>query len=232
MSGRGAGLAGRIGLALACAAPIAGCASPAGSGTPGAAEGEWVSLFDGRTLAGWEGSAAYFRVEDGSIVGGLASAPTPRNEFLCRHEEWGDFALRLRFQLGKGVNSGVQIRSQRIPGSHETIGYQADLGDGYWGALYDESRRNRVLAGPDSGLVDRILVREGWNDYEIVATGRRIRLLINGHETVDYTEPDEALAQRGRICLQMHSGPPGEVRFRDIRLRTLGTARTSRGGGS
>lgn len=211
----------RLGLAVACALPVAGCAAGAGSAASGGAEGGWVSLFDGRTLAGWEGSSEFFRVEDGAIVGGKATSPTPRNEFLCRREEHGDFALRLQFRLDRGVNSGVQIRSQRIPGSHETIGYQADLGDGYWGALYDESRRNRILAQPEAARVQRILDPEGWNDYEIIAAGRRIRLLINGEETVDYTEPDASLAQQGRTCLQIHSGPPGEVRFREIRLQEL-----------
>ena len=44
---------------------------------------------------------------------------------------------------GKG-NSGVQFRSVRVPG-HEMSGYQADIGDGYWGSLYDESSRNKTL---------------------------------------------------------------------------------------
>jgi hypothetical protein len=201
-------------LALVLAA---GCGGPAGGASvPGG--GEWSPLFDGRTLAGWEGGGGLFRVEDGAIVGGSATAPVARNEFLCRNEETGDFALRLRFRMGAGVNSGVQFRSQRIPGSHETIGYQADLGDGYWGAIYDESRRNRVLAQPDSALVSRVLDRRGWNRYEVVATGPRIRIWLNGQQTVDYTEPDAAIARRGRICLQIHSGPPGEVRFRDIEI--------------
>ncbi len=177
-----------------------------------------TSAFDGRTLTGWEGSAEYFRVEDGAIVGGTDAAPIPQNEFLCTEEEYGDFELELSFALDEGVNSGVQIRSQRIPGSHETIGYQADLGEGYWGAIYDESRRNRVLIGPPEGLIDQILDREGWNRYRVLAEGPRIQLFINGRQTVDYTETEPDIAQRGRICLQIHSGPPGEARFHDIRI--------------
>ena len=195
---------------------LAGCGGPRMIVEEG-----FTPIFDGRTLAGWEGSEEFFRVREDFIVGGLADAPTPRNEFLCRREEVGDFDLRLSFYLQEGVNSGVQFRSQRIPGSHETIGYQADLGEGYWGALYDESRRNRVLAGPEGSVIEEALDRDGWNRYRILAEGPRIQLWINGRQTVDYVETDDSVARRGRICLQIHSGPPGEARFMDLRMRGM-----------
>jgi hypothetical protein len=195
---------------------LAGCGGPRMIVEEG-----FAPIFDGRTLAGWEGSEEFFQVREDFIVGGRPDAPTPRNEFLCRREEVGDFDLRLSFYLQEGVNSGVQFRSQRIPGSHETIGYQADLGEGYWGALYDESRRNRVLAGPQAAVIEEVLDRDGWNRYRILAEGPRIQLWINGRQTVDYTEPDATVARSGRICLQIHSGPPGEARFMDVRMREM-----------
>ena len=189
---------------------------------PAAAQGEqWEPLFDGKTLSGWEGNEEYFRVQDGAIVGGTTAARVPRNEFLCRSEALRDFALRLQFRMDPRVNSGVQIRARRIPGSHEVIGYQADLGDGYWAALYDESRRNRVLAKPPAGVAEGVLVRDGWNQYDVYANGRRVRILLNGRLTVDYVEPDTTLEQTGHLCLQIHSGPPGTVSFRDIRLMKI-----------
>lgn len=195
-------------------------------GTPPAAAAEtWAPLFDGKTLAGWEGRTDVFRVEDGAIVAGSRTAPMPRNEFLCTRAQYGDFVLRLEFHMpGEGMNAGVQFRSQRIPDHHEVIGYQADMGDGWWGALYDESRRNRVLAKPDDEVIARALDKKGWNRYVIEARGPHVRLLINDHLTVDYTEPDATLEQRGRICVQIHSGPPGEVRYRNIEIRELAPA--------
>ena len=93
--------------------------------------------------------------------------------------------------LGVGANAGVQFRSQRIPNHHEVKGYQADLGDGWWGSLYDESRRNKVLVAADpEAVVKQALKRDDWNDYTIRCQGRRIQLWINGQQTVDYTEPD------------------------------------------
>ena len=189
---------------------------------PPAAAERWVPLFDGTTLAGWEGRADVFRVEDGAIVAGSRTEPMPRNEFLCTLAEYGDFVLRLEFQMpGDGMNAGVQFRSQRIADDHEVIGYQADMGDGWWGALYDESRRKRLLAKPDDEVIARALDRQGWNRYVIDARGDHVRLFLNDHLTVDYTEPDATVEPHGRICLQIHSGPPGEVRYRNIEIREL-----------
>ncbi|HET6880331.1 MAG TPA: DUF1080 domain-containing protein, partial [Pirellulales bacterium] len=113
------------------------------------------SLFDGKTFEGWEGDTkGTFRIEDGAIVGGSLDEKVPRNEFLCTRQEYGDFELRLKFKvLGKGANAGVQIRSRRIPDHHEMIGYQADLGEGWYGSLYDESRRRTMLAQADPKVV-------------------------------------------------------------------------------
>jgi len=181
-------------------------------------------LFDGRTFKGWEGDTTkVFRIEDGAIVGGSLSEALPRNEFLTTKEEFGDFDLRLEFKVrGERANAGVQIRSRRVPGQSEVRGYQADLGEGYWGSLYDEARRGKILAQADQEAVKRVLKREDWNTYRILCEGRRIRLWINGLETVDYTEPDESIEQKGVIGLQVHGGVPMEVRYRNIVVRRLG----------
>jgi hypothetical protein len=181
-------------------------------------------LFDGKSFKGWEGDLSIFRIEDGAIVGGTLKAPIERNEFLCTTEEYGDFELRLKFKLlgdPARANGGIQFRSQRIPNNHEVIGYQADMGQQYWGSLYDESRRRKTLAGPNLDELNKVLKREDWNDYVIRAEGKRVRLSINGFQTVDYTETDAAIEQRGRICLQIHGGPPSEAWYKDISIETL-----------
>jgi 3-keto-disaccharide hydrolase len=181
-------------------------------------------LFDGKSFKGWEGDLNIFRIEGGAIVGGTLKAPIARNEFLCTAEEFGDFELRLKFKLlgdPARANAGIQFRSQRIPNDHEVIGYQADMGQQYWGSLYDESRRRKTLAGPNLDELNKVLKREDWNDYVIRAEGKRVRLSINGFQTVDYTEPDDAIAQRGRICVQIHGGPPSEAWYKDISIETL-----------
>jgi hypothetical protein len=180
---------------------------------------EAVKLFDGQTLTGWEGNLEMFRVQDGAIVAGSLEKRIPRNEFLCTTREYGDFELNAKFKvLGKGANAGIQFRSKRIPNHHEVSGYQADLGDGWWGSLYDESRRNKILVKADLAAVDKVLKRDDWNDYRILAVGKRIQLWINGLSTVDYTEPDDAIPQTGIIGVQIHGGPPSEAWYKDITI--------------
>src|SRR6478736_2810792 len=117
-------------------------------------DGGFRSLFDGKTLAGWEGDKNVFRVEDGAIIAGSKTEKVAHNEFLASTEEFGDFELRLKARLsGKGQNAGVQFRSQRMADHFEMIGYQCDMGTmqgrSIWGSLYDESRRRRFLSEGD-----------------------------------------------------------------------------------
>jgi 3-keto-disaccharide hydrolase len=196
----------------------------------GAYQRDTKRLFDGKSFEGWEGDLKTFRIEDGAVVGGTLKDNIARNEFLCATGEYGDFELRLKVKLlgdPATANAGIQFRSKRIPNHHEVIGYQADMGQQYWGALYDESRRDKVLAGPKLDELNKVLRRENWNDYVIRAEGKRIRLSINGFQTADYTETDDAVEQSGRICLQIHGGAPSEAWYKDISIETLKTKKGS-----
>lgn len=185
------------------------------------------SLFDGHTFAGWEGDTVkLWRIdhERGEIVGGDLKSKVPHNDFLATTREYTNFVLRLRFKLTgtEGfVNSGVQYRSQRVPNDHEMKGYQADIGEGWYGCIYDESRRNKVMVRPTEADVKKAVRPGEWNEYEIRAEGRRVVLKINGILMVDYTEADETIPQSGRLGLQVHGGGKTEVRFRDITLEEL-----------
>lgn len=183
-------------------------------------------LFDGKTFTGWDGDTEHtWRIVDGAMVGGSLETRVPRNEFVATTAEFSNFVLRLQFKLlgTEGfVNSGVQIRSQRIPNDNEMIGYQVDIGDpAWWGSIYDESRRNRVLAQATKDIVGPIIKRGDWNQYVIHAEGPRVRAYINGLLTIDYTEPDASLVQKGRIGFQVHGGGKTEVWFRDIHIQEL-----------
>jgi hypothetical protein len=179
-------------------------------------------IFDGKTFDGWEGNRSVFRIDDGAVVGGDLKKNVARNEFLCTTKEYGDFELRLKTKLvGKGANGGVQFRSQRIPNHHEVKGYQADMADGYWGRLYDESRRGRFLAGATPAEQKKIVKPNDWNEYVIRCEGRHIQLWLNGVKTVDYTEADASIPQTGIIGLQIHGGAPSEAWYKDITIRKL-----------
>ncbi len=183
-------------------------------------------LFDGKTLAGWEGDKAVFRIEDGAIVAGSKSERIAHNEFLASSEEFGDFELRLKARLvGKGQNAGVQFRSQRMANHFEMIGYQCDMGAmqgrPIWGSLYDESRRRKFLAEGDATKLANAVKAEDWNDLAIRCEGRHIQIWVNGVQTVDYTEAESEIPLRGRFGLQIHGGEPAEASYKDVRIKVL-----------
>jgi hypothetical protein len=100
-------------------------------------------------------------------------------------------------------------------------GYQADMGQQYWGCLYDESRRNKILAQPDPQGLRKALKVGDWNEYVIRCVGPRIQLWLNGVQTVAYTEADKSIEQTGLIGVQIHAGPPAEAWYKDITIRAI-----------
>jgi hypothetical protein len=174
-------------------------------------------LFNGKDLTGWEGKAELWKAEGGAIVG--VSEGLKENHFLVTTEEFGDFELRFEVKLHQpNGNSGVQFWSQRLPNSTEMIGYQADIGPGYCGSLYDESRRRKVLAAANPEVIAKTLKVGDWNEYVVRAVGDRITLSINGTTTVDYREPDAQIPRKGKFGLQLHSGGPFKIEFRKLLL--------------
>lgn len=185
-----------------------------------------VTLFDGKSFRGWEGDTIKtWRIEQGALVGGSLTEKVPHNEFLCTTRDYSDFILKLEFKLegSEGfINSGVQFRSVRAKNPvYEMIGYQADIGPGYWAGIYDETRRNVTLVKPDSATLFKHLKSRDWNDFEVRAKGRNMKVFLNGIQMVDYTEKDISIPQNGLIGLQIHGGGKALVRFRAIRIREL-----------
>jgi hypothetical protein len=183
-------------------------------------------LFDGKSLAGWEGDEKVFRVADGAIVAGSLKEKIQHNHFLCTKERFGDFELRLKAKLvGQGENAGVQFRSERIKDHFEVIGYQCDMGTGQgksiWGALYDESRRKTFLVQGDQEILAQTVKTGDWNDLVIRCEGPRVQIWVNGLQTVDYTEPDDQVARTGIVAVQIHGGPPAEASYTEIRIKEL-----------
>jgi len=167
-----------------------------------------VALFDGKTFTGWEGETTQvWRIVDGAIHGGSLEG-NPQNEFLATKKLYRNFKLTVEYKLvgTEGfVNGGVQFRSLRIKEPpNEMIGYQADIGAGYSGCLYDESRRKVMLAKPALELIQKAEKPGEWNTYEIRAEDLRIQLFVNGVRTVDYTERAPDITMKGNIARQIH----------------------------
>ncbi|MDP3072735.1 MAG: DUF1080 domain-containing protein [Opitutaceae bacterium] len=206
-----------------------------------------LSLFDGRTLAGWEGNTTLWRVEDGAITGEIAAGTTlTRNEFLYWKGEVADFELTAEFRISgpADANSGIQFRSERLPDG-TAKGYQADidLGVRYLGNIHDERGRSilaprgtRLSIAPDGrrwtekfGEPDdyKVLFRPApaWNTYRIVAYASHAELWLNGTRISVLDDHDAKLARHaGLLALQLHRGAgPMKIQFRQLQLTALGS---------
>jgi|FLOH01.1.fsa_nt_gi glucose/arabinose dehydrogenase/cytochrome c551/c552 len=208
----------------------------------GMAQDSTVALFNGVDLQGWSGDAAHWSVEDGCLVGrSTADAPLEHSIYLFSKVEASDFELTFEYRIAGG-NSGIQYRSERLA-NDDVAGYQADIEDGdqYSGILYESAGRAIVAQRgeswqinadgtrvPRSSLGDpatlqQSIHKQGWNRYRVIAKGPRLVHEINGVRMIDVYDQEIGLARSsGVFALQLHQGPPMEVRYRNFHLRTLG----------
>lgn len=172
-------------------------------------------FFNGKDLNGWSAQdMSYWSVQDSAIVGTKGDQKIPGNQFLWYDKSVKDFKLTLKVkQIPYAANAGIQFRSKRGPNGH-AIGYQADIGKGWWGSLYHEHGRKILAKNKDT--TGQNLKPEKWNTYEILATGHRIWLAINGKITVALRDPIGELD--GQISLQIHGGMPQKVIYKDLKL--------------
>lgn len=207
-------------------------------------ESGFQSIFDGKSLAGWDGDPGFWRVENGAIVGQTAADKQPKqNTFLIwRGGSPADFELKLQFKL-TGFNSGIQFRSIELPNIKWAMkGYQADM-DGeqkYTGQIYEERGRGFVaMRGQityiadgkkpgvlgslgDANELKSVIKSEDWNDLDVLARGNTIVQLINGRVTSMLIDDDTANRRMdGLIGIQIHVGPPMKIEARNIRIKKL-----------
>lgn len=184
-------------------------------------------LFDGVSLDGWDVVNPDYRdlwyVKDSTIFGGDGHQNIPGNTYLHTKEEYENFEFRCLFRITGDpstgmINSGIQYRSQIKDGL--MIGYQADIGDGYWGDIYDEHRRGKLVGG-DMSVLHRVLNNEGWNSYIVRCLGDLHETYINGVKVAEYVEKDPSIPKKGIIGMQNHSGGNSQVEFRDITITIL-----------
>lgn len=201
------------------------------------------SIFDGKTLNGWEGSPGIWKIEDGAITAEIPEGEKlAKNEFIYWENQVKDFELTLDFKITKGTNSGIQIRSEKKD-FNNIIGYQCDLdaGDEWLGVLYDEHDRGKIAERggltkilvngkrttfpfqENMELLNRKLVPNDWNQYHIKAIGNRIEIRINGdlyNIIEDYEKDKHDLS--GALAFQLHSGSgPAKVQFKNIFIKEL-----------
>ena len=202
-------------------------------------------IFDGKTLAGWEGDPTYWRVENGALVGEITPATLlKRNSFiLWRGGEVEDFELKLQYRVSSKGNSGIGYRCVPIEGEPWAVrGYQADIeGDDNWTGINYEERGRTFLAnrgqktivepGERPRLVEQFarpeelqakVRKKDWNDYHVIVRGSRMIHILNGHLMSEVLDRDGRLGQRrGLLGVQVHVGPPMTIEYRNILLKHL-----------
>ena len=177
---------------------------------------DWIPLFDGKTLNGWRISEnpSTFRVENGEIVVFGPRAHLFYDGPVMNHE-FKDFELKADIMTKPKANSGIFFRTTFQPTGFPSQGYEAQVNNSH-----SDWRRTGSLYGVRD-------VREGAKDNEwftmhTIVRGRRVQILVNGKQTVDYTEPDSAKTRLtgGTIALQGHD-PESEVHYKNIMIRPL-----------
>jgi len=204
----------------------------------------FTPIFDGKSLAGWDGDLNFWRVEDGAIVGQTLTDKQPKQNTFCiwRGGTPGDFELTLDFRL-TGFNSGIQFRSIELPDIKWAMkGYQADM-DGeqrYTGQIYEERGRGFLAMRRQFGYIGdgkkpalvgsvgdpdelkKVINDGGWNALWIIARGNHIEQLLNGRLMSMLIDDDKAGRKMdGLIGIQVHLGPPMKIEAKNIRLKKL-----------
>jgi len=194
---------------LVCAVPLWGQQSA----TP--EEPAWRSLFNGEDLTGWKiHGEEDWRVEDGVIV---SQSIKGGYGYLATEKAYRDFSLKVRFKCEAEGNSGVFFHST-LDGT-DIRGIQAEVDPrGNTAGLYESGGRG-WLAQPDPALQEKFR-QDAWNEMEVTVVGNRITTRLNGHEGVDYTDPEPRF-EDGKIALQLHSGGGVRVLWKDLRIRDL-----------
>lgn len=180
---------------------------------------DWVSLFNGKDLAGWvEIGKEKWVVENGTIHG---MAISKAYGYLKTEKNYKDFQLSLQFKCEGDGNSGVFFHAEFKPGTPDiTQGpqFEVDCTLGrHTGGIYDVGRQWIVWPAPENEIVVR---RNEWNEYLLTVVGNRYTSRLNGVQMVDYTDP-KPKGEDGGIALQLHSGGQGNMRFREIYVRDL-----------
>jgi Domain of Unknown Function (DUF1080) len=178
----------------------------------------WKPLFEGKTLEGWEPKGGgRWAVASGTIIG-TNTAADPKHGHLFSKQEFGDFAVRLKFQSETG-NSGLYFRIEES-GSLGVRGFQAEIDPSQdVGGLYETEGRGWVVQ-PKPEDVKKWIKPGDWNELSVIALGDRVVVQVNGFKSAEIVDPKGR--KRGKLALQLHGGQNVDVRFKDIEVLDLG----------
>ena len=207
--------------------------------SPLSAQDGFKPLFDGKTLAGWDGNPELWSVEDGALTGKTKGPDhLAYNQFLVWNGVVKNFELRAKIKCSAS-NSGIQYRSKALPevGKWVVAGYQCDIhaNTPYNGMVYDERGRGILVQNGQSVIIDdkgdKWLAAERdpvkvdfteWQEYVIIAQGNRLIHKVNGKVTIELVDHDAKDRElEGLLAFQVHKGPAMIVQIKDVMLKEL-----------
>jgi hypothetical protein len=182
----------------------------------------FASLFDGKTLDGWQGDVKGYVVENGTIV--------CKGDNLYTAKQYANFILRFEFKLPAGGNNGVGIRTP-MQGTPAYVGMEIQIlddGDPKWKDLQAYQYHGSIY-GVVPAKRGHLKPVGQWNQEEIVAEGSRVKVTLNGtvivdadlskiDKTPDHQEHPGLHNAKGYIGWLGHGDP---VAFRNIRIKEL-----------
>ena len=207
--------------------------------------GDFVKIFDGKSMKGWDADTTFWKVKDNSFVGEVtAKTPIKTNTFLIwRGGLPANFEFKAKYKISPEGNSGVNYRSEELLDIKYALkGYQADIDGGnvYTGQNYEERGRGFLAKRGEIALLKtdkeptitgsvgnsdalKTNIKAGdWNEIHIIVNNNRMKHYINGVLMSDVT--DEDLVKRkmkGLLGLQVHVMPTMKVEYRDLYIKLL-----------
>ena len=185
----------------------------------GETESGFISLFDGKTLEGWQASSGgKWEIKDGVLLGTSQKADK-RHGILFSEKEYSDFILRAKFRILLG-NSGFYFRAESRNTLIRAYGFQAEIDRTQnTGGLYETGGRAWVARPDQKAIKERKYQPGEWTDLEIHAVGKDVSVRINGIPSTKLkNDPGRT---KGFFGLQLHGGQDMHVEYKDIRLKIL-----------
>lgn len=192
-----------------------------------AINGDWVKIFDGKTMTGWRlmavhgGNGGVWEVAGGALV--ADQEKDHKGGLIGTEKKYGDFEIELEFMADKPVDTGLFLRTRE-----DGMGYQITIDyrdQGYIGSLYAPAEGGFIQ---QNRMWEKFFRPGKWNKLRARVEGQpaHVQAWLNGVQTVNFTDNRNRYPREGYIGLQVHGGAgawgdTSKARFRNIRVREL-----------
>lgn len=191
------------------------------SNSASAGENGWISLMDGKSMAGWKANenADSWKVEGETFV---CHGPRSHLFYIGDEKPFRNFEFKAQVKTMPKANSGIYFHTRYQDEGWPKYGYEAQVNN-----THGDPRKTASLYAVDD-VLEAPAKDEEWFDYHIKVNGKNVQISINGKKLVDFTEADDRqpgndftrVLDEGTFALQAHD-PISKVYFRNIQVKRL-----------